>query len=141
MVPRKLQSFPTPPRHVSAGIQCLSCELFFTSNGRDHLISVHFALGILSLWSQKNDSASENFWKANLCAANSFLWLRNHGRYFRLFAHQVLTNDEAGDSKEKVFVGAIDNGTTSSRFLIFDSNGEPVAQHQIEFEQIYPESG
>lgn len=39
------------------------------------------------------------------------------------------------------FVGAIDNGTTSSRFLIFDSNGEPVAQHQIEFKQIYPHSG
>lgn len=44
---------------------------------------------------------------------------------------------QAGDA----FVGAIDNGTTSSRFLIFDSKGEPVAQHQIEFEQMYPHSG
>lgn len=42
---------------------------------------------------------------------------------------------------DKKFVGAIDNGTTSSRFLIFDHNGEPVAQHQIEFKQFYPNSG
>jgi len=31
---------------------------------------------------------------------------------------------------EEVFVGSIDQGTTSSRFLIFDRNGEPVAIHQ-----------
>lgn len=29
-----------------------------------------------------------------------------------------------------VFVGAIDQGTTSSRFLIFNKEGEPVAEHQ-----------
>ncbi|KAF1991932.1 glycerol kinase [Aulographum hederae CBS 113979] len=40
-----------------------------------------------------------------------------------------------------VFVGAIDQGTTSSRFLIFDKDGTPVASHQIEFKQIYPHSG
>ncbi|EXJ81863.1 glycerol kinase [Capronia coronata CBS 617.96] len=39
------------------------------------------------------------------------------------------------------FVGAIDNGTTSSRFLIFDPAGNPVASHQIEFKQIHPYSG
>jgi len=32
--------------------------------------------------------------------------------------------------KEEVFVGAIDQGTTSSRFLIFNKEGEPVAEHQ-----------
>lgn len=31
---------------------------------------------------------------------------------------------------DKVFVGSIDQGTTSSRFLIFDRKGEPVAVHQ-----------
>ncbi|EHY60868.1 Glycerol kinase [Exophiala dermatitidis] len=41
----------------------------------------------------------------------------------------------------KTFVGAIDNGTTSSRFLIFDQSGTPVASHQIEFKQIHPYSG
>ena len=39
------------------------------------------------------------------------------------------------------FVGSIDQGTTSSRFLIFDTLGTPIASHQIEFEQLYPQSG
>lgn len=42
---------------------------------------------------------------------------------------------------EADFIGAIDQGTTSSRFLIFSKNGEPVAMHQMEFKQIYPNSG
>ncbi|TAQ87409.1 hypothetical protein B7494_g4264 [Chlorociboria aeruginascens] len=49
---------------------------------------------------------------------------------------------ETAEEKEKHwFIGAIDCGTTSSRFLIFNGEGMPVASHQIEFEQIYPESG
>ena len=39
------------------------------------------------------------------------------------------------------FVGAIDQGTTSTRFIIFNVKGEVVAVHQIEFEQIYPHPG
>lgn len=39
------------------------------------------------------------------------------------------------------FVGSIDQGTTSTRFLIFDGAGDPVATHQLEFESIYPKSG
>lgn len=39
------------------------------------------------------------------------------------------------------FVGSIDQGTTSTRFLIFNGKGDPVAEHQIEFENYYPESG
>ncbi|KKY17296.1 putative glycerol [Diplodia seriata] len=34
---------------------------------------------------------------------------------------------------EEIFVGAIDQGTTSSRFLIFNPSGELVASHQVEF--------
>lgn len=45
------------------------------------------------------------------------------------------------ESHEHWFVGAIDQGTTSSRFLIFNGEGEPVANHQIEFENHYPDSG
>lgn len=41
----------------------------------------------------------------------------------------------------EVFVGSIDQGTTSSRFLIFNRDGEPVASHQVEFTQIYPNPG
>lgn len=42
---------------------------------------------------------------------------------------------------KKFYIGSIDQGTTSTRFIIFDGVGEPVAQHQIEFTQIYPHSG
>ncbi|KAJ6264348.1 hypothetical protein Dda_0493 [Drechslerella dactyloides] len=39
------------------------------------------------------------------------------------------------------FTAAIDQGTTSTRFFIFDDKGEPVAKHQQEFNQIYPHAG
>ena len=47
----------------------------------------------------------------------------------------------AMSSPDEVFVGSIDQGTTSTRFLIFDKHGEPVAIHQEEFGQIYPNPG
>src|SRR6202167_1977790 len=39
------------------------------------------------------------------------------------------------------YVGAIDQGTTSSRFMIFDHSGNEVAKHQLEHEQIRPRAG
>ena len=42
---------------------------------------------------------------------------------------------------KKWFIGSIDQGTTSTRFLIFDGTGTPVASHQMEFKQIYPHPG
>jgi len=39
------------------------------------------------------------------------------------------------------FVGAIDQGTTSTRFMIFDHSGNEVARHQLEHEQILPQAG
>ncbi|HVX44234.1 MAG TPA: glycerol kinase GlpK [Mycobacteriales bacterium] len=39
------------------------------------------------------------------------------------------------------FVGAIDQGTTSTRFMVFDHAGQEVARHQVEHEQILPRSG
>jgi glycerol kinase len=45
------------------------------------------------------------------------------------------------DNFQQSFVGSIDQGTTSSRFLIFNKDGEPVASHQLEFKQIYPQPG
>ncbi len=38
-------------------------------------------------------------------------------------------------------VGAIDQGTTSTRFMIFDHSGDVVASHQLEHEQIFPHAG
>jgi glycerol kinase len=39
------------------------------------------------------------------------------------------------------FVGAVDQGTTSTRFMIFDHSGNEVAKHQLEHEQILPQAG
>ena len=39
------------------------------------------------------------------------------------------------------YVGAIDQGTTSTRFIVFDRQGEIVAIDQKEHEQIYPRAG
>lgn len=39
------------------------------------------------------------------------------------------------------YVAAIDQGTTSTRCMIFNHKGEPVASHQLEHEQIYPKPG
>jgi len=39
------------------------------------------------------------------------------------------------------FIGSIDQGTTSSRFIIFDRQGDIVASDQREHEQIYPKAG
>ncbi|KAJ3677251.1 hypothetical protein LUZ60_002975 [Juncus effusus] len=47
----------------------------------------------------------------------------------------------AGSSEEQVFIGAIDQGTTSTRFIIYDQQARPIASHQVEFTQFYPEAG
>lgn len=39
------------------------------------------------------------------------------------------------------YVGAIDQGTTSTRFMIFDEEGSVVASSQLEHRQIYPKPG
>lgn len=39
------------------------------------------------------------------------------------------------------YVAAIDQGTTSTRCMIFDHSGNPVGVHQLEHEQIFPRPG
>jgi glycerol kinase len=39
------------------------------------------------------------------------------------------------------YIGAIDQGTTSSRFIVFDRSGRTVSTAQREHEQIYPQPG
>lgn len=41
----------------------------------------------------------------------------------------------------KKYVGAIDQGTTSTRFVIFNKQGEIKGLHQLEHKQYYPKSG
>lgn len=54
----------------------------------------------------------------------------------------ILQNENRrNDNLKDRFIGAIDTGTTSSRFIIFDCTGVPVAKYQTEFRQIHPYSG
>lgn len=39
------------------------------------------------------------------------------------------------------YVGALDQGTTSTRFMVFDHRGEVVSSHQEEHRQIFPKPG
>lgn len=39
------------------------------------------------------------------------------------------------------YVGSLDQGTTSTRFIIFDEKGEIIAVHQLEHQQVLPNSG
>lgn len=39
------------------------------------------------------------------------------------------------------YVAAVDQGTTSTRFMVFDRAGRVVSLHQLEHEQIYPQPG
>ena len=39
------------------------------------------------------------------------------------------------------FVGAVDQGTTSTRFMVFDEGGNEVARHQLEHQQIMTQPG
>ena len=39
------------------------------------------------------------------------------------------------------YVGALDQGTTSTRFMIFDKGGNEIARHQLEHQQILPKPG
>ncbi|KAJ7962820.1 Glycerol kinase [Quillaja saponaria] len=43
--------------------------------------------------------------------------------------------------QEEMYIGSIDQGTTSTRFIIYDHSVRPIGSHQVEFTQIYPEAG
>jgi glycerol kinase len=43
--------------------------------------------------------------------------------------------------EKKQFIGAVDQGTTSSRFLIFDDEGNLITYHQVELPQSQPHPG
>lgn len=51
-----------------------------------------------------------------------------------------VSNSDAGHRRD-VFVGSVDQGTTSTRFIIFNSAGEPLAGHQMGFANKHPQSG
>ncbi|EGG20188.1 Glycerol kinase 2 [Cavenderia fasciculata] len=67
---------------------------------------------------------------------------------YRYFSSSSLlgTKNKKNQSKEKMvfvkpYVGAIDQGTSSTRFMLFDSNGQTVLSHQILLPQHHPNPG
>src|SRR3569833_3002393 len=46
-----------------------------------------------------------------------------------------------GDFHVANYIGAIDQGTTSTRFIVFDRSGRIVSSAQKEHEQIFPKPG
>lgn len=49
--------------------------------------------------------------------------------------------DRRNDDLKDRFIGAIDQGTTSTRFIIFDCTGNPIAKYQSEYRQLHEFSG
>lgn len=49
--------------------------------------------------------------------------------------------DRHGDDLKERFIGTIDQGTTSTRFIIFDCTGVPIAKYQTEFRQLHEHPG
>ena len=43
--------------------------------------------------------------------------------------------------KHMAYIGSLDQGTSSTRFMIFDGEGKVAGQHQLEHRQILPEAG
>lgn len=56
-------------------------------------------------------------------------------------AHVVAHNSQIGRTKVAHYIGAIDQGTTSTRFIVFDRTGRVISIAQKEHEQIYPKAG
>ncbi|KAJ0571879.1 putative glycerol kinase [Helianthus annuus] len=44
-------------------------------------------------------------------------------------------------AKTDAFIGSIDQGTTSTRFIIYDKHAKAIGSHQIEFTQFCPKAG
>ncbi|KAL2852369.1 hypothetical protein BJY01DRAFT_95122 [Aspergillus pseudoustus] len=53
----------------------------------------------------------------------------------------IQDEDRRDDNLKDRFIGAIDQGTTSTRFIIFDCTGNPIAKYQSEFRQLHEHSG
>lgn len=61
--------------------------------------------------------------------------------FFLSHFQTVLKNMSSNNSQKQDFIGAIDQGTSSTRFLIFDTKGQIVASHQCEYQNEYVKAG
>ena len=53
----------------------------------------------------------------------------------------MIVNPAGNAHMSKRYIGAIDQGTSSTRFTLFGEDGNPVAGHQVEHKQIFPKPG
>lgn len=66
-----------------------------------------------------------------------------------VFAQKAFTaaNSQSRDIFSKsgamapAYIGALDQGTTSTRFIMYDEQAHQVASHQLEHQQICPQAG
>jgi glycerol kinase len=72
------------------------------------------------------------------CGAGVVIWF---SAMFRGLPGATDSIQEAGERVVKDYVGAIDQGTTSTRFMVFDRAGRIVSVAQKEHEQIFPRPG
>lgn len=61
--------------------------------------------------------------------------------FFLVFVFFLSLNQEMAKTKEAAFIGSIDQGTSSTRFIIYDRDSRCVGSHQVEFTQLYPQAG
>jgi glycerol kinase len=74
---------------------------------------------------------------------SGFTWGNDSGCFKRFVIKIRSSNDftNEGDFKMGKFIGALDQGTTSTRFIVFDHGGQIVGQDQKEHRQIFPQPG
>ena len=60
---------------------------------------------------------------------------------FKLFHSSRNSGEDTGPAAGKDYIAAIDQGTTSTRCIIYDRDGSQVALGQSEHEQIFPQRG
>ncbi|KAI0216663.1 Glycerol kinase [Massospora cicadina] len=77
----------------------------------------------------------------NMSRANQTPVARHEPLVLRINYYTTITMTIPEATFQAPFLGAIDQGTSSSRYLIFDFNGRVVAQCQKEFQQICPQAG
>ena len=53
----------------------------------------------------------------------------------------IIKEEAKAPMSEKKYVAAIDQGTTSTRCMLFTKDGRPAGSYQMEHEQIFPHPG
>lgn len=64
---------------------------------------------------------------------------------WNVYEHDHLELEEEESNKKmadkEVFIASLDQGTTSTRFMIYDHSARVIGSHQVEFTQFYPKAG